>query len=317
MRRQKTPKQTYARAAAPTSAGERRATLWTSLAIFGLLACYVALGLSAACDKALTGDEGPHLAGGVSYWAFNDYRIQPNNGNWPQRLCGLPVWLLGYRFPSLDAARLARAAAMGHRRPVRLPVRQRRRRPTVSRPRDDGFVRRDIGPLGVPVVEVVVWSAGGSAEPCAVCLFARDAHAWVSDDFRHGGCAVLHGCGRVSVAAAASRYGAYALSKLVGVIGPVLIKILRSGDHASRPGAGGRSTLEPCPANDWATSRPRDSRSRATTGGHCQPAFDLGVRCGAIDLGLAWIPLWDDQSCACRAGRADTLERCRDQLAAG
>jgi hypothetical protein len=81
----------------------RRSTLWASLAVAGLVACYVALGLSAACGTSLSGDEGPHLAGGVSYWAFNDYRVQPNNGNWPQRLCGLPVWLSEYRFPSLEA----------------------------------------------------------------------------------------------------------------------------------------------------------------------------------------------------------------------
>ena len=65
-------------------------------------ACYVALGRSASTRKSQTGDEGVHLTGGVSYWAFNDYRIQPENGNWPQRLCGLPVWLSGFQFPATD-----------------------------------------------------------------------------------------------------------------------------------------------------------------------------------------------------------------------
>ncbi len=76
----------------------------SALAVAALLACYFALGLSASTRKSQTGDEGVHLTGGVSYWAFNDYRIQPENGNWPQRLCGLPVWLSGYRFPDTDAA---------------------------------------------------------------------------------------------------------------------------------------------------------------------------------------------------------------------
>ncbi|HEY4313167.1 MAG TPA: hypothetical protein VGN12_27185 [Pirellulales bacterium] len=77
---------------------------WTLLFVAALLACYVGLGLTASTRKSQTGDEGAHLTGGVSYWAFNDYRIQPENGNWPQRLCGLPVWLAGYQFPSTESA---------------------------------------------------------------------------------------------------------------------------------------------------------------------------------------------------------------------
>ncbi len=68
-----------------------------------LLLAYLILGLSASRTKSQTGDEGLHLTGGVSYWITHDYRIQPENGNWPQRWCGLPVWLSGYRLPSIDA----------------------------------------------------------------------------------------------------------------------------------------------------------------------------------------------------------------------
>ena len=75
-----------------------------ALAVAALSLCYFALGLSASLRKSQTGDEGAHLTGGVSYWALDDYRIQPENGNWPQRLCGLPVWLSGYRFPATDGA---------------------------------------------------------------------------------------------------------------------------------------------------------------------------------------------------------------------
>ena len=88
------------------SANKKRRVMlvpWDRLAAAGLIACYLALGLTASRQKSQTGDEGAHLAGGFSYWAFDDYRVQNENGNWPQRLCGLPVWLAGYRFPALEA----------------------------------------------------------------------------------------------------------------------------------------------------------------------------------------------------------------------
>jgi hypothetical protein len=81
----------------------RKISLWLLLAVAALLVCYVALGLSASRQMSQVGDEGAHLAGGVSYWLYNDYRIEANNGNWPQRLCGLPLWLSGYHFPTVDA----------------------------------------------------------------------------------------------------------------------------------------------------------------------------------------------------------------------
>ena len=43
-----------------------------------------------------------HLTGGYTYWAFNDYRLHPENGNWPQRLGALPAVLGGATFPRLD-----------------------------------------------------------------------------------------------------------------------------------------------------------------------------------------------------------------------
>jgi hypothetical protein len=74
-----------------------------ALAVAALSLAYFTLGFSASLRKSQTGDEGVHLTGGVTYWALDDYRIQPENGNWPQRLCGLPVWLSGYRLPSMDS----------------------------------------------------------------------------------------------------------------------------------------------------------------------------------------------------------------------
>jgi hypothetical protein len=64
-----------------------------------LLLCHVVLGTSAAGRKSLTFDEGVHLTGGFSYWAGNDYRLHPENGNWSQRWAALPLSLGGFRFP--------------------------------------------------------------------------------------------------------------------------------------------------------------------------------------------------------------------------
>ena len=46
-------------------------------------------------EKSATQDEGLHLISGLSYWLFDDYRLQPENGNLPQRLGSLPAYLLG------------------------------------------------------------------------------------------------------------------------------------------------------------------------------------------------------------------------------
>jgi len=83
-----------------------------------LLALQWWLGVSATRQMCTTADEIAHVAGGFSYWKFNDYRLQPENGSLPQRLAALPwlaadarldttdrrawgnsnVWILGHRF---------------------------------------------------------------------------------------------------------------------------------------------------------------------------------------------------------------------------
>ena len=42
------------------------------------------------------------MTAGYTYWAFNDYRLHPENGNWPQRLGALPAVMGGFSFPRLD-----------------------------------------------------------------------------------------------------------------------------------------------------------------------------------------------------------------------
>ena len=42
-------------------------------------------------EKSPTFDEPTHLTAGYSYWLKNDYRLDPENGNWPARWAALPL----------------------------------------------------------------------------------------------------------------------------------------------------------------------------------------------------------------------------------
>lgn len=65
---------------------------WSGVA--ALLLLHVALALWAVAGKSVTADEILHVTGGYLYHKYGDYRIQPENGNLPQRLAGLPAFLL-------------------------------------------------------------------------------------------------------------------------------------------------------------------------------------------------------------------------------
>ena len=71
-------------------------------AVAVVLAVYYGMAVGAASHNSVTFDELAHLTAGYSYWAFNDYRLHPENGNWPQRWGALPVVAGNYRFPPLD-----------------------------------------------------------------------------------------------------------------------------------------------------------------------------------------------------------------------
>jgi hypothetical protein len=76
----------------------------TGASVVGLLALHVVLTLSASARMSPTYDEGVYVTGGYSYWAFHDFRLQPENGMLPQRYIALPVYLSsGFRFPKLDS----------------------------------------------------------------------------------------------------------------------------------------------------------------------------------------------------------------------
>ncbi len=67
-----------------------------------LVAFWIVL-LASVRDKGLAYDEIVHATAGASYWNFGDYRLDPENGNLPQRLAALPLVLSGYRFPSIQS----------------------------------------------------------------------------------------------------------------------------------------------------------------------------------------------------------------------
>src|SRR5260370_36670449 len=54
-------------------------------------------------DASQTLDEGAHVTAGYAYWRFNDYRLDPENGNLPNRVVALPLLFGNYRFPAIDS----------------------------------------------------------------------------------------------------------------------------------------------------------------------------------------------------------------------
>jgi hypothetical protein len=67
-----------------------------------LLALHFAMAVGSKLHESTTSDEIAHLTGGFTYWKFGDYRLQPENGNLPQRWVALPAAIGGARFPDLD-----------------------------------------------------------------------------------------------------------------------------------------------------------------------------------------------------------------------
>jgi hypothetical protein len=60
---------------------------------------HFAMAVGSKLHESTTSDEIVHLTGGYSYWKFDDYRLQPENGNLPQRWVALPGWIAGAEVP--------------------------------------------------------------------------------------------------------------------------------------------------------------------------------------------------------------------------
>lgn len=72
--------------------------------VAGLLALQWWLGVSATRHQSVTTDELAHIAAGYTYWTHDDYRLQPENGNLPQRIAGTPWALADARLDADEAA---------------------------------------------------------------------------------------------------------------------------------------------------------------------------------------------------------------------
>jgi hypothetical protein len=69
------------------------------IAVGLLLAAHAALAFTSLRTKSLTFDESAYLVGGASYWAYGDYRLNPEAGALPQRWAALPLALAGHAPP--------------------------------------------------------------------------------------------------------------------------------------------------------------------------------------------------------------------------
>lgn len=78
------------------------AGLLVGLAVVSLLAAHYLLAYTSTLGASTTYDEPLHTVAGVAYWSLNDYRLQPENGNLPQRWCAIPLLFMNLTFPPLD-----------------------------------------------------------------------------------------------------------------------------------------------------------------------------------------------------------------------
>lgn len=67
-----------------------KTALFRTIAVL-LAILHAALALTAAVEKSPTFDEPTHLTAGYTYWLKNDYRLDPENGNWSGRWAALPL----------------------------------------------------------------------------------------------------------------------------------------------------------------------------------------------------------------------------------
>jgi hypothetical protein len=84
------------------NAGRSGARWAVYAAVGGLVAVFFILAVTAVLQKSNTYDEPLYLTGGYSYWKYGDYRINPENGNLPQRWAALPLLAMAPNFPSLN-----------------------------------------------------------------------------------------------------------------------------------------------------------------------------------------------------------------------
>lgn len=95
-----------------------------------LVAMFWGMAVSVAPRVGVTADEPGHLTAGYSYWRYNDYRLNPENGTLPMRIAALPLVAMDLVFPSLQGDAWRRSSTVGvadeffwaHENPVDLMV---------------------------------------------------------------------------------------------------------------------------------------------------------------------------------------------------
>jgi tetratricopeptide (TPR) repeat protein len=76
---------------------------WREAAVVAvLLVAHYTLAYTATFGSTTSFDEVLHIVAGVSYWTLDDYRLQPENGNLPQRWAALPLLVTQPAYPALD-----------------------------------------------------------------------------------------------------------------------------------------------------------------------------------------------------------------------
>jgi len=71
-------------------------------AAIALVVIYWVMAVTSITNKSATSDEIVHLPAGYAYWTFNDYRMNPENGNLAQRWMAIPLVLGDFNFPSTN-----------------------------------------------------------------------------------------------------------------------------------------------------------------------------------------------------------------------
>lgn len=69
------------------------------IAVAMLLAIHIGLAFTSIGQKCTTFDEYAHIAAGYTYWRFGDYRLDPDAGQWSNRLAGLGLIGAGFQAP--------------------------------------------------------------------------------------------------------------------------------------------------------------------------------------------------------------------------
>jgi len=85
---------------APTGTGRLIRALTGYPAAVAVLVLFWVMAVTSVLDKSTTSDEVVHLPAGYSFWKYNDYRMDPENGNLPQRWMAIPLLFGNWQFPS-------------------------------------------------------------------------------------------------------------------------------------------------------------------------------------------------------------------------